>query len=76
MNKSIATRNIEDCLPLILLIFAIFDLRVEILIICNHFTFTAVLFALRHHPLAVIVLLATPSMWRRYGISIRTILGG
>lgn len=53
-------------LPAALLIFALLDLRTELLLLFDHFTLTSVLTAIASHPLAVLVLLAQPSLWRRY----------
>lgn len=53
-------------LPVLLLVLALGDLRTEILLLIDHFTLTSVLSAIAAHPLAVVVLLAQPSLWRRY----------
>lgn len=52
--------------PLALLVLALVDLRVEILLLLDHFTISAVLEAIRSHPLAVFVVALQPSLWRRY----------
>jgi len=46
---------------------ALVDLRMEFLLLLDHFTFTSLIYGVRHHALAVMVLLAAPSLWRRYG---------
>ena len=53
-------------LPLLLIVLALMDLRMEIMLLLDHFTFTSLLYGVRHHALAVMVLLAAPSLWRRY----------
>ena len=53
-------------LPLVLILLALMDLRMEIMLLLDHFTFTSLLYGVRHHALAVMVLLAAPSLWRRY----------
>jgi len=58
-------------LPLALLILAVLDLRTELLLLFDHITFTSFVTAIAAHPLAVLVLLAQPSLWRRYGGSRR-----
>ena len=58
-------------LPVLLLGLSLWDLRTEFLLLWEHFTFTQLIFAVRHHCLAVIVLFCTPSLWRRYGVSRR-----
>jgi hypothetical protein len=52
--------------PLVLLVLSLLDLRVEILLLIDHFTFTSLLQAITSHPLAVAVLLLQGSLWRRY----------
>jgi hypothetical protein len=53
-------------MPLILLLLALLDLRVDFQLLADHFTFTTLAEAIRTHPLAVAVLMFTPSLWRRY----------
>jgi hypothetical protein len=53
-------------LPVLLLVLALGDLRTEMLLLIDHFTFTSVVSAIAAHPLAVVVLLVQPSLWRRY----------
>lgn len=53
-------------MPLILLLLALLDLRVDLQLLSDHFTFTTLASALGSHPLAVAVLLFSPSLWRRY----------
>jgi hypothetical protein len=54
-------------LPPLLLLLALGDLRVDLQLLIDHFTVTTLVTAMRSHPLAVVVLLAQPSLWRRYG---------
>jgi len=61
----------ERWFPLLLLLLAMLDLRTELVLLVDHFTFTALGFAVRHHLLAVVVLAAFPSLWRRYGPVVR-----
>ncbi len=53
-------------LPLALLLLALFDLRVELLLLWDHVTLTSLIEATGSHPLAVLVLVMQPSLWRRY----------
>ena len=46
---------------------ALLDLRTELLLLSDHFTFTSLMYAVRHHALALVVLVSMPSLWRRYG---------
>jgi len=57
----------ERWFPILLLALALFDLRIELILLSDHITLTAISNAVRHHLLAVVVLLAMPSLWRRYG---------
>lgn len=52
--------------PLLLLLLALGDLRVEFQLLADKFTVTSFFEALRTHPLAVAVLVVQPSLWRRY----------
>lgn len=56
----------QRLIPLILAVLAVLDLRVELQLLVDHFTLTSLWFALASHPLAVAVLLLTPSLLRRY----------
>ena len=53
--------------PLLLGLLALFDLRVELRLLLDHITLTSLMFAIRHHLLAVVVIALLPSMWRHYG---------
>jgi hypothetical protein len=53
-------------LPLLLAVLAVWDLRDDLLLLLDRPTFTAGFYLLRSHPLAVLVLLLQPSLWRRY----------
>lgn len=52
--------------PILLAILALADLRVELQLLADHFTFTSLAEAIRSHLLAVAVLLLQPSLWRLY----------
>ncbi len=51
--------------PLLLAGLALLDLRSEFQLLVQHFTFTALWFAVVSHPLSVAVLVLTPSLLRR-----------
>ncbi len=53
-------------LPLVLLVLALIDLRVELILLWDHLTVTALSAAIRSHLLAVAVLVSQPSLWRHY----------
>jgi len=50
-----------------LILLALGDLRTEILLLSDQFTMTGLGYAIRHHQLAVLVLLGSGSLWRRFG---------
>jgi hypothetical protein len=52
--------------PIVLAVLALWDLRDDLLLLLDRPTFTASFYLLRGHPLAVLVLLLQPSLWRRY----------
>lgn len=54
------------CLTLLLALLAVLDLRSELALLVQHFTWTTLLYAMGHHRLAVVVLLLTP-WWFRIG---------
>jgi len=62
-----ATLRSQRWIPLLLLLLALSDLRTELRLLADQITFTSLIFAVRHHLLAVVVLLLQPSLWRRYG---------
>jgi hypothetical protein len=59
-------RSARPLVPLLLGLLALLDLRQELLLLADHITLTALMNALRSHPLAIAVLLLLPSLWRRY----------
>ncbi|WP_225323079.1 hypothetical protein [Synechococcus sp. RSCCF101] len=54
-------------LPVLLILLALRDLRGEFALLRDGFTWSAVWFASRDHPLAVMVLLSSVSLLRRFG---------
>jgi hypothetical protein len=50
--------------PIVLALLALLDLRTELQLLADHFTFASVAEIPRHHPLAIAVLLLTPWMIR------------
>ena len=53
-------------IPALLGVLALGDLRVELLLLADHFTVTSFIAALVAHPLAVAVLALLPSLVRHY----------
>jgi hypothetical protein len=52
--------------PVVLALLALIDLRQDLRLMADHLTLTAALATVRNHPLAVLVVLLLPSLWRRY----------
>lgn len=63
---SMKRRSSLPLVPLLLGLLALLELRVELQLLAERFTFSALWFALSGHPLAVAVLAFTPWMLRRY----------
>jgi hypothetical protein len=61
-----APRRSLPLLPLILLLLALADLHTELQLLFDHITLTSLQAAIANHPLAVVVLVAQPSLWRHY----------
>jgi hypothetical protein len=53
-------------IPLLLVVLAVADLRDELRLLADHFTWTSLATGILQHPLAVAVLALTPSLVRRY----------
>jgi len=51
--------------PMLLAVLALLDLRAELQLLADHFTFASWMEVPRHHPLAITVLLFTPWMIQR-----------
>jgi hypothetical protein len=51
--------------PILLALLALFDLRAELQLLADHFTFASLVEIPRHHSLALAVLLFTPWMIQR-----------
>ena len=62
-----ATVRSQRWIPLLLLLLALSDLRTELRLLADQITFTSLIFAVRHHLLAVAVLALQPSLWSHYG---------
>ena len=60
------SRRRTPLVPLLLALLAVLDLRVELQLLFDHVTLTSLTEAVRTHLLAVMVLLFTPSLLRRY----------
>ena len=52
--------------PILLILLALGDLRTELQLLSDQFTVTGLGYAIRDHQLAVVVLLGSGSLWRRF----------
>mgnify|MGYP001444004500 CR=1 FL=1 len=52
--------------PIILLLLAVFDLRIEIRLLIDHLTFTSILYSIKEHTLAIAILVFSPSLFKVY----------
>lgn len=66
MDMLASSRRRFPVVPLLLALLALLDLRVELQLLFDHVTLTSLTTAVRTHLLAVMVLLFTPSLLRRY----------
>ena len=53
-------------IPVLLFVLARADLKSEIRLLLDHFTFTTVVVAIQNHLLAVTILVLLPSLWNHY----------
>jgi hypothetical protein len=59
-------RKKVPAVPMLLLVLAFLDLKSELRLLLDHFTFTTLLAAIQSHLLAVTILALLPSLWRIY----------
>ena len=50
-------------LPIILICLSIYDLRIDLSLLFNFFTWTTFLYTIKEHPLAITVLLIVPNLF-------------
>ncbi len=53
-------------LPVLLIVLALWDLRIDFRILFDHITLTAIFFAVKNHPLSFAVLIFSPSLIKKY----------
>ena len=51
-------------IQIILIIFSIYDLRIDIRLLFDYFTFSSLLYTISEHPLAIIVLITIPTLFK------------
>ena len=54
----------KKSIPIGLFLFALIDLRTEIRILFDHFTLTSLAYSIKHHPLAILVIICTPLLFK------------
>ncbi|MCP9800518.1 hypothetical protein [Synechococcus sp. RedBA-s] len=59
-------RRLPPLIPVLLVLLALGDLATELRLLADHFTWSSLMSAIQQHPLAVVVLLLTPSLIRHY----------
>ena len=64
--KGLSNVRSQRWVPLLLLVLALLDLRTELRLLLDHVTLTALVFTVRQHTLAVVVLILQPSLWFQY----------
>ena len=53
-------------IQIILIILSIYDLRIDIRLLFDFFTFSSLLYTITHHPLAITVLITTPTLLKSF----------
>ncbi len=51
-----------NCLQILLIILSIYDLRIDLRILIDFFTFSTLYYTILEHPLAITILITTPSV--------------
>ena len=51
-------------IPIILISLSIYDLRIDLRLLLDSFTFSSLLYTITEHPLAVIVLITIPTLFK------------
>ena len=52
-------------IPILLMLLSFYDLRIDIRLLMDFFTFSSFIYILSDHPLAVAVLLTIPSLFKK-----------
>ncbi len=56
----------RNFIPIILIFLSIYDLRIDILLLLDYFTFSTLIYTLLDHPLAFAVLITVPNLIKTY----------
>ncbi len=51
-------------LPILLIILSIYDLRIDIRILIDYFTFSTLFYTISEHPLAITILITSTSLFK------------
>jgi len=54
-----------NCLQILLIILSIYDLRIDLRILIDFFTFSTLYYTILEHPLAITILITTPSVLKK-----------
>ena len=55
-----------NSIQIILIILSIYDLRIDLRLLLDYFTFSSLLYTVTHHPLAIAVLITIPSLFKSF----------
>ena len=56
----------RNWIQILLIILSIYDLRIDLRILSDFFTFSTLFYTVSEHPLAILVLITMPSMFNSY----------
>ncbi len=56
-------------IPIILVFLSILDLKTELTILFDHLTITSLIYTIKHHLLAITVIILSPSLFKAYANS-------
>ena len=51
-------------IQIILIILSIYDLRIDLQLLFDYFTFSSLLYSIYEHPLAIVVLITIPTLFK------------
>ncbi len=53
-----------NCIQIILISLSIYDLRIDLRLLLDSFTFSSLFYCITEHPLAITVLITSPSLFK------------
>ncbi len=54
----------HNWLQILLIVLSIYDLRIDLRILIDFFTFSTLFYTISHHPLAITILITSPSLFK------------